>query len=243
MSTPGQGQGARTPAPGLPAVTAVEVSANAKLGPVSATYVSQRACPRDCPFLGGGCYAEWGHVGVQARRLNRSTVTSPLALAREEGAAIDRLSGANDLRLHVVGDARTEGAARLLAAAAQRYRQRGGGRVGVWTYTHAWRTVSRAAWGASVSVLGSCESPAQVEQARTRGYATALVVPSFRQESAYDHQGVRLLPCPEQTRGVRCSDCRLCLNDQRLLRAGLSIGFALHGAGRTRARIALPVVS
>jgi hypothetical protein len=225
-----------------PAVSAVEVSENRKLGPVSATYVSQRSCPPDCPLLLGGCYAEWGHTGVHARRLNRSTVTSPLALAREEARAIDRLSGARDLRLHVVGDARTEAAARLLAESAERYVLRGGGRSKVWTYTHAWRTVSRAAWGASVSVLASCEGPGQVEQARARGYAAALVVPSFRQEAAYDHDGVRLLPCPEQTRGVRCSDCRLCLDDHRLHRAGLTIGFALHGAGAARARLALPVL-
>ena len=50
----------------LPAVVAVEVSGNRKLGPVSATYVSQRSCPRDCPFLGRGCYAEWGHTGVHS---------------------------------------------------------------------------------------------------------------------------------------------------------------------------------
>jgi hypothetical protein len=184
--------------------------------------------------MGGACYAEWGYVGVQARRLNRSTRTDPIGLAREEARAIDRLSGARNLRLHVVGDARTEGAARILALAAARYRQRGGYVSRVWTYTHAWQRVGRRAWGQDISVLASCESAGQVREAHLRGYATALVVPSFRQAAAYDYDGVRLLPCPEQTRGVTCSQCRLCLDDRRLRDAGLTIGFALHGTGRTR---------
>jgi S-adenosylmethionine:diacylglycerol 3-amino-3-carboxypropyl transferase len=40
---------------------------------------------------------------------------------------------------------------------------------------------------------------------------------------------------------VPCSDCRLCFNDERLLRERLTIGFALHGVPVTmrRARMAL----
>lgn len=37
------------------------------------------------------------------------------------------------------------------------------------------------------------------------------------------------IPCPAQTRGVACSDCRLCMNDKRLLAANKGIVFASHG--------------
>jgi hypothetical protein len=89
------------------------------------------------------------------------------------------------LRLHTVGDCRTDEAARIVAAAAERYMDAGGGPV--WTYTHAWRLVDRASWG-RVSVLASCETPEQVELARARGYATAIVVDEF------DRPPLRALP-------------------------------------------------
>jgi hypothetical protein len=83
-------------------------------------------------------------------------------VARAEAAAIDGLTGDRLLRLHVVGDARTNAAARVLPEAARRYALRGDsprrGRK-VWTYTNAWRTVGRESWGDAVSVLASVETP------------------------------------------------------------------------------------
>jgi hypothetical protein len=127
----------------------------------------------------------------------------------------------------------------VVSAAAQRYRVRRGSPV--WSYTHAWRRVPRAAWG-GVSILASCESPEQVRRAWERGYAAALVVAHFPQEGAHDLAGVRVLPCPWQSRGVTCRDCRLCWDDTRLLERRLAIGFAAHGSGAARVRWALPVV-
>jgi hypothetical protein len=78
-----------------------------------------------------------------------------------------------------------------------------------------------------------------------RGYAAALVVDEFRQQTAYDHDGVRLIPCPEQTRGVSCRDCGLCRDDERLRVAGLVVGFQAHGSGAGAVRrrlVALPLV-
>src|SRR5207248_895946 len=96
-------------------------STNAKLGAVSATYASQASCPPSCPWFKQGCYAESGPTGFTTRRLNRSDVRGAVRIAREEARAIDALTGDRLLRLHVVGDARTKAAARVLGAAAQRY--------------------------------------------------------------------------------------------------------------------------
>jgi hypothetical protein len=173
------------------------------------------------------------------RRLNRCRRATPAALARLEARAIDGLSGDRPLRLHVVGDCCTEAATRIVAEAARHYRARRGSPV--WTYTHAWSVVPRAAWG-EVSVLASCESTLQARQAQRKGYAAALVVDRFQREGAYDLDGVRVLPCLWQTRRVSCRRCRLCWDDGRLLARGLTIGFEAHGAGMARARLALPVV-
>ena len=191
--------------PPQPAAIAVETSTNAKLGPVSATYASQASCPRSCPWMGQGCYAEHGLVGYQTRRLNRSALRGALRIAEAEARAIDTLTGDRLLRLHVVGDARTDAAARELGAAADRYTRRGNaprrGRK-VWTYTHSWRDVARESWGESVSVLASVETVRDAQEAMAAGYAAAVVVAAFEREGAYRIDGVTVVPCPQQTRGV-----------------------------------------
>lgn len=221
-------------------VYAKELTEGRKLGPVSATYVSQASCPSACAFRGAGCYAEHGPLAmVTTKRLNNATHgETPEDLSREEAAAIDGLTGTRPLRLHVVGDCATDEAAQIVAAASARYTTRGGGLV--WTYTHAWRTVERVSWG-DVSVLASCETDADVALARDRGYATARTV--LAHEGAKRAGGV--LPCPEQTRGVQCADCRLCLDDGRLREKAITISFALHGdkAAISRARHALEGVA
>lgn len=233
------------------AVIAVETTENRKTGPVSVTHVSQASCPRSCPLFDNGCYAEVGPQGFITSRLNDSDVTRPDVIARQEAEAIDSLTGDRPLRLHVVGDCRTPAAARIVAAACERYKQRSNpwkaprptplmralghppAEQDVWTYTHAWRDVERTDWG-SVSVLASCETAAQAEEAHARGYAVALIVPQFAQDGAYDLPGtlLRVIPCPWQTRGVTCRECRLCWDSERLHREGLVIGFAAHGSQR-----------
>src|ERR1051325_9338279 len=137
------------------AAIAVEKSRNSKIAGCSATMVSQASCPRSCKFYANGCYAESGPTGFTTHRLNRSTETKPEAIARIEAKAISQLSGKRPLRLHVVGDCTTDKAAKILSSAAESYP------MPVWSYTHAWRTVSRVLWG-KVSILASCETAADV---------------------------------------------------------------------------------
>ncbi len=214
---------------------AVENSENRKTGLVSVTYTSQGSCPGMCPFLGHGCYAEVGPVGFITRELNKSG-GSPRQIALAEAAAIDQLSGERLLRLRIVGDCRTNEAARIEGKAVTRYVRRGRqapqtGKV-AWGYTHASETVLRASWGREMSILASVESIGAARAAMKRGYAAAIVVDRFIKDSLYVVDGVKVLPCPYQTRGIQCRDCRLCLDDDRLLKAGIVIAFAAHGVGK-----------
>jgi len=209
---------------------------NPKLGDVAATYASQSTCPPSCPFLRSGCYAENGFLGgFITKRLNRGIIPtmSPADVAASEAQAIDELDGSRDLRLHVVGDSTTPAGTRLLAQSAERYSARGGHRV--WTYTHAWRSVPREAWG-SISVLASCESAADVGAAHALGYATAIVVESHIMDRVHKTGGMKLLPCVEQTRGKTCAECRLCMRDTELHTRVLTIAFAAHGSRQSRAK-------
>src|SRR5262249_7456259 len=197
---------------------------------------------------GRGCYAENGRAAFVTRRLNRSSIRGALRIADTEARAIDTLTGDRLLRLHIVGDARTDAAARVLGEAAKRYNRRGNaprhGRK-VWTYTHAWRTVSRESWGDAVSVLASVETVRDARKAMAKGYAAAIVVQAFEQDGAYPVNGTTVIPCPQQTRGVTCRECGLCRDDERLRSAGLVIAFAAHGNRGTALRktlLSLPTV-
>jgi hypothetical protein len=231
---------------------------NSKLGEAAATYAAQQSCPSGCVFIdGGGCYAETGRLGkfVTSPLNAAARGAGPVEVARAEAEAIDSLAVpvGRPLRLHVVGDCPDDECANIVARAAERYVERGGGPV--WTYTHAWREVDRKSWG-KVSVLASCETPMDVWLAAQRGYATALVVEEFPTHRRHarlmpgqqltefatgDDVKVDVLPCPSQTKDRSCTDCRLCLDDTKLRQRGYSIGFALHGipVAKQRARLAL----
>lgn len=217
-------------------VKAVEVSGNSKIGKVSATYAAQQTCPDSCPLKGSGCYAEGGMVGMHTRKLNSSAEASGASvdeLAMLEAMAIAGLTGTLPLRIHVVGDATTDTAAKLLSDAATFYSNKHGQKV--WSYTHAWRDVSRKSWQ-NVSVFASCESTVDAQKAMSLGYAAAVVVESHKDTKAYLENGVKLVPCPQQTgRAKDCVSCGLCMRAPQMLAAGSVIAFAVHGQGTKKA--------
>ncbi len=140
------------------------------------------------------------------------------------------------MRLHVVGDASTTSAAKILSTAVAKWA------YPVWSYTHAWRKVARKAWG-TVSVLASCETTADVKVAQSKGYATALVVDRFLSPKAYTVDGVKLIPCPAQTHAdITCTSCKLCWNDKRLREIGATVAFEAHGSGAKKARAKLELI-
>jgi hypothetical protein len=211
----------------------------------SSTFASiQASCPDSCRFKkhdgkAGGCFADAGFTAMRSARYDRAAAgMTPLEVIREEVAAIDGAfgggsvpqdgaRGGRDLRLHVGGDAANEQCASELGAAAGRWRARGGGDC--WSYTHAWPTVRRAAWGPAVAVLASIEHESQVELARAQGYAPAVVVAKFpRAHRRFELGGVSFIPCLAEVRKTTCVECRLCFRGD-LFDRKLGIAFQLHG--------------
>lgn len=203
---------------------------------VDATYVSIKAsCPKDCPLMGEGCYAQLSYVGMTSTRLDQEAKGfSALQTARAEAHVIDSSykGGAvpvgRDLRLHVSGDSRTLAGTRVINKAVGRWKKRGGGDC--WSYTHAWKNVPREEWS-NVSILASVTNTQEVALAKEQGYAPTIVVNEHLNDKAYKLDGAdtKWIPCPAQTRGVGCSDCRLCFNADRLYQDGFGIAFAAHG--------------
>lgn len=213
-------------------VTAVEKSTNRKTGLVSATYAPIQSCPKTCPFLGKGCYAEVDHCGFTTRRINRNLPenTGPLAIAKAEANAISNLNGNKPLRLHVVGDCRTPKAAEVLAHAAFKYNLKED--QPIWTYTHAWREIPRAKWG-NISVIASCETFDDARLAHKRGYAISMVrYEPFNKR--FKWEGFTMQPCLEMTVGKQCNQCKLCFNDKLLHNNKTIICFFPHGARKNK---------
>jgi hypothetical protein len=214
---------------------AVEQSGAEKLIGCSATWVTQASCWKLCAWFLEGCYASYGNAGIWTNGLNKLAGGKTVAIdariiARDEAKAIDALSGDYDLRVHVVGDCRSNEAAGIVGKATWRYVRRGGRKA--WTYCHTWRIVARKSWGRALSVLASCETLQDVRSAMRAGYAAALVVESHPADGkAFEQDGLTMVPCPNQTRGVTCLECQLCWKDAWLRRAKRVITFAPHGSG------------
>jgi hypothetical protein len=216
---------------------------------VDATYVSIKvSCPKSCPLMGEGCYAQLSFVGITTHRLDEEAAGfSPLQAARAEAKAIDNsykggyVPERRDLRLHVAGDSRTIQGTRLINKAVGNWKARGGGDV--WSYTHAWQHVTRQEWN-NVSILASVSSVGEVLAAREKGYAPAIVVGEHISEKAYKLEGsdTKWIPCPAQTREVGCSDCRLCFNADRLYKDNMGIAFAAHGIQKGSIKKRLQVI-
>lgn len=216
---------------------------------VDATYASIKAtCPDSCSLKDEGCYAQTSFVGMINARMNRrARQDSPLKVARSEAQTIDssydggQVPTGRAMRLHVAGDSRTITGTRVLNAAVGRWKKRGGGDC--WSYTHAWKHVSRNEW-TNVSILASVATTAEVPEAREQGYAPAIVVGEHPSEKAYTLPGsdVKWIPCPNQTRGVGCTDCNLCMKADWLYQTNRGIAFSVHGVYKNRLKKHLTVI-
>ena len=212
----------------------VEITSNRKTGPVSATYAPQQTCPKDCRFLGTGCYANNNPCGIHFARITRQAVgKSLIAIARDEADKISDLTGRYPLRLHVSGDCSTPQCAREIAESCWNFTLKHG--CPVWAYTHAWRKIPREAWG-RISIFASCETIEDVQKAITRAYAPALVVPKLPTKCIDLGYGLTGIPCTEQSRGTPCVSCRLCFRATKLLQRGQVVLFEPHGALAQKAK-------
>jgi hypothetical protein len=207
-------------------------STNSKLGNCSATYLPiKQTCSSACPLKDSSCYAQFGFVAYTVKRLESNYKgIKAYDIVRAEAREISAFKGkvVKPLRLHVSGDVRTDAAAKLLANAAENWNNK------VWTYTHSWRSVKRSSFG-KISVFASVENTADAKIALEKGYAPAIVAERHESDRAYMKDGVKLIPCPAQTRNVNCEACKLCMNADSVKVQGAAIAFAVHGSGKKRA--------
>jgi hypothetical protein len=225
--------------------TFVEMSNNGKTGFVAATYTSQDTCPDSCALKKNGCYAEKGRVAMTTKRLNNAGEMNPEQISMQEASLIRRAAikvgqqrekqkktgrvakshmVGRLLRLHVVGDFPTQKALDSIDESCGLWKENGGGQP--WSYTHNWKDLQPTE---NISLLASVDNLAEGVDALAKGFAPAGVVDTFETEKAHKIQGVRWIPCPEQTgKAADCVACGLCLNAERLAKGGMGILFKKH---------------
>ena len=222
-------------------------SGNKKTGRLAVTYAPiDNSCPVDCWHrINRTCYALQGNVGLHVRRIEAgSKGKTAIQIANEEAQAIRAAFDGGlvpniPLRLHVAGDSRTITGTKKLASACVDWKNRGGGSA--YTYTHAWQKVPKSAW-AGVSVLASVETVEGAQKALQAGYAPAITVGSHKSHKAETIDGVKFIPCPEQTRGIPCVECGLCFNADKLAAKNTGIAFAIHGVRKNHGKRQLEVM-
>lgn len=210
-------------------VQLISKSGNAKTGPIPVSYSDRSTCPRSCPFLGNGCYAEgwplrdhWDKVperGVSWARFCSQVSELP-------SGQLWRHNGAGDLPRR----GRTIDALKLARLVAANAGKRG------FTYTHHALTPANRAALSDANLRGftvnvSCES---LEQVDNIGLAlpTVVVLPSLAKgerepKVTRTPAGIRVVSCPAQYRDTSCAECKLCADSQRTY----AIGFRAHGIG------------
>jgi hypothetical protein len=92
--------------------------------------------------------------------------------------------------------------------------------------------------------LASVESVKDAKKALKRGYAPAIIVDHFDGDKASVVDGIRLIPCPAQTKdNVSCADCRLCMDADKLVSLKAAVAFAAHGTQARKTREILRAVN
>lgn len=215
--------------------TVLSETRSSKVGDVAVTYAPLQTCDNSCPFKDKGCYAQNGHCGFTFSRLTKNASKATLkAIALEEARKITELTCVKPLRLHISGDCRTPETAKILAEAARIYTL--GTNQPVWTYTHSWRLIPRENWG-NISVLASCETFEDVAYANSRGYAACMVRYKPFEKPFYSISKditYQMVPCKEQVKGIKCSECKMCFNDKKLLENESIICFFTHGSQKRK---------
>jgi len=208
---------------------------NAKLGRgMSATYSSSNTCPKACPFLKNGCYASegfytrlhWQKIDSGERGISFNELIKKIKALKENST----------LRLNVAGD--LPGNNNKISSTYLKKYIDATRHLKAYTYTHYPLSkgyncqLLKLANNNGLTINVSCETENQALQSVDNNLPTVLVVKSTETRKIYKlkdiHGNVKatVLICPQQTKGVSCSDCMLCYERPK----NIVIGFKAHNA-------------
>ena len=207
-------------------------SQNRKLGEnVRATYRKVGStCPSDCRHLKNrSCYAMYGYVDISARKSDYSKSDGQML----KDYILDLPSG-KLIRHHVSGDFMKPGGVvdddyidDMLEAHKERPDIKG------WGYTHAWKDISPIKINSvrGLTINASCDSMEDAFEVSNEWPSVVTVGEDFKsKEVSLNGDTKRVVVCPNQTSGLSCSDCRLCMKKDRKS----IVAFRVHGTGKAK---------
>lgn len=190
---------------------------NAKLGAgVATTYRPVGlTCPKTCPLLNAGCYAQRGHVAIHApRSAKRNDSLLPLA-----GNTLVRHLVSGDWLKPTADDRRIVD--RELLRSVIELHEKAPWLTG-WGYSHAADKLDAAGFGpdampSNLRILASCDSAEEKAEHNARGWATARVIDELAERlpdefvcpvDAQKRAGI----APEKR--TNCARCRKCFDGE-----------------------------
>ena len=191
---------------------------NAKLGAgVATTYRPVGiTCPKSCPLLGNGCYAQSGNVAIHARR------------SEHDKHELHKATGNTLVRHFVSGDAFKSTADNRRVVDRRLLRDMIGLHESAswlqgWGYTHDAERLDRAGFGPdnmpdNLTLLASCHTAKEKQEHNARGWQTARVI-SEKHERLPDevlcpHDLAKREGKPAEQR-ITCARCRLCFDGKK----------------------------
>lgn len=217
--------------------------------PVAATMRAVGAtCPNTCQFLpeklggrkgAGGCYAAGGPVHWRSKgALPEDTDGGDYLLFTKT------LPKGWPVRLHVAGDFFKDSAvdAAYTEMVLRAHRERPD--LQAWTYTHDFRAMREAGYGADVMnaagglvVNASCDTLFDAHEAAWEGWPVVVTVHSGEKRRRWTEGELDIVMCPNQSMadgngvgGVACNTCLLCAKPR-----SFAIAFRHHGTGTKKA--------
>lgn len=220
-------------------------SGNKKTGPIMVVTSPRSTCPKECPFMKSGCYANAGPLGLLWTTLDKGEADFTAKLptgANLKIHSLDSLIAAVKAqpvdalwRMNQAGDLPGEGSeidTKTLAEIVTANEGRRG-----FTYTHKPMTPSNAA-----AVKAANENGFTINlSANTLAHADTLsdlnigpvvaVMPAEATENARTPAGRKVVVCPATQRDdVSCATCGLCQRQRECI-----VGFPAHGASIRKA--------
>lgn len=215
-------------------INLVRISANSKLGPIPAAYVSEETCPDICPLKKAGCYADSGNVALHWRKVSSGLTGTDWPTFLDQVKALPKHTL---WRYAVAGDLpHTDG--RIDIQMLDGLVKANQGRKG-FLYSHHDVSIpenqeaiaSANARGLTVNL--SADSLEDVDRKYRLGIGPVVsILPREAGKVTRTEGGIRIVTCPAaQNKEITCSNCGICQNaDRRTV-----IGFPAHGSSAKKA--------
>ncbi len=214
----------------------VKKSSNAKTGPIPISNSSRATCPKACPFIKQGCYADAGYH----TRLNWDAVT-----AGKRGTDFDSFCESiaalpdGQLWRHNVSGDLVGVDNKISKSKLRQLTQANTGRRG-FTYTHYpldvpgnHEAIVHANWG-GFTVNVSANSAQHAADLYNEYHLPTVAVLPIEAPRKQVIDGVTIVICPATYRDdVTCASCKLCAVSDR----SVVVGFPAHGASAKKVEL------